>query len=176
MSRVTRSWRIYTDQPSTGKPVQIYRPPANNNGFLTVNWLDLAEARDFSVPSAGDDGTTPDPDNADRDLRPGEIFFETPLAVLNYTTTACWFQLRLIQQGGNDTPGLQEILLCPEITVPPNDTIFFPIQGFRLLKTNFSSQRGDRLQARAQFDASLKVLGSAIELEALDHAPDTEAT
>jgi hypothetical protein len=175
MSRVTRAWRIYTDQPSSGKPIQLVRPPGLNNGFLTTGWSDIAEAKDFSLPDTGGDGVTPDPDNNDRELRPGEVFFETPLAVVNYVDVPRWFELRLIQQGGNETPGLQEILIAQRISVPPKEALFFPIQGFRLFKTSFTSTRGDRLQGRAEADASLKFWGSAVELELANHAPDTEA-
>lgn len=175
MARVTRDWRIYTDQPSSGRPIQVQRDQFQTNGFFTTDWSDIAEARDFSVPDTGEDGVTLDPDNPDRELRPGEFYFETPLGIVSYVDVPCWFEIRLIQQGGNMIPGLQEMIIAPKITIPPREVVFFPLQGFRLFKTNFDAAYGDRLQGKAEFETAIKVWGSAVELEYAAHAPDTEA-
>ena len=167
--------RIRTDAPSTGKPININwwtggaseTPPA----ALLTDWRDIAEAPDFSIP--GEEGE-PDPDDQDRVLRPGEVYFETFLHVANNSSATCWVQLEIIQQGGNTISGLQSFRFA-QVPVPPNETAMLPIQGLRLFKTNLSAQRGDRLRARAQTAGVLQVWGSAIELEAQDHAPDSEA-
>lgn len=170
--------RIRTDQPSSGKPINVNwwsggsleSPP----GALRTEWRDIAEAPDFSVPSTGDDGAVLDPSDSTRELRPGELSFETPMHVSNNSANPCWVQLQILQQGGNDIAGLQ-VFIFPRVTVPPNESVLLPIQGIRLLKTNFNSVNGDKLRARAQTNGVLQVWASAIELEAQDHSPDSEA-
>jgi hypothetical protein len=170
--------RIRTDQPSSGRPQNINwwvggsleTPPA----ALLTDWRDIAEADDFSIPSTGAGGVTLDPADSSRELRPGELYFETPLHVANNSANSCWVQLEIIQQGGNSVAGLQSFKFA-QVIVPANETVMLPIQGLRLLKTNLAALRGDRLRARAQTAGVLQVWGSAVSLEFQDHAPDSEA-
>jgi len=164
--------RINTDQPSSGKPLLLFIPAASNSGFVDTTWTTIAEAPDFSIPSSGDDGIVEDPADSGRELRPGEVFFETPLQAINTTSTARWVELRLLLQG---TSG-QAIPVTPRIVVPANESIYLQVQGLRLLKTDLTNtQPGGRLQIQAEVNNAITVIGSAVELEAQDHAPDTEA-
>lgn len=173
MSAVTR--RIKTDQPSSEKPLLLFIPSSVNSGFVNTSWTTLVEAPDFSIPSLGDDGFIEDPDEQDRELRPGLVFIETPLTVVNETGTPRWVQLRILLQGSSG----QAISLTPQVFVPAGEAIYLPIQGTRLLKTDLSGTLaapipGGRLQVRGETANSLTVFGSASESEAPDHAPDTE--
>jgi hypothetical protein len=110
-----------------------------------------------------------DPADSSRELRPGEVFIEAPLACLNNDTVTRWVELQLLTQGGQTVPW------SPQISVPAKEAIYVPIQGLRLLKTDFAASNGDRLQIRASVGTAIKIMGSAVELEALTHAPDSEA-
>jgi hypothetical protein len=149
--------RIRTDQPSSGKPLQLLIPSA---GFVPNSFTTLAEAPDFSIPGTGDTGVTLDPADSGRELRPGEVFLEAPLTCINTDTTTRWVELQILTQSNHAVP---------------EESVYLPIQGLRLLKTSFSAINGDRLQIRASNGSSIKVIGSAVELEALTHAPDSEA-
>lgn len=158
--------RIKTDQPSSGKPLQLLIPAG---GFVPNTFTTLAEAPDFSVPGTGDAGVTLDPADSGRELRPGEVFLEAPLTTINTDTVTRWVELQILTQSGNTVP------VTPQISIPAKEAVYLPIQGLRLLKTSFSAANGDRLQIRASTGSSIKVIGSAVELEALTHAPDSEA-
>jgi hypothetical protein len=158
--------RIRTDQPSSGKPLQLLIPSA---GFVPNSFTTLAEAPDFSIPGTGDTGVTLDPADSGRELRPGEVFLEAPLTCINTDTTTRWVELQILTQSNHAVP------VTPQISIPPKESVYLPIQGLRLLKTSFSAINGDRLQIRASNGSSIKVIGSAVELEALTHAPDSEA-
>jgi hypothetical protein len=158
--------RIRTDQPSSGKPLQLLIPSA---GFVPNSWTTLVEAPDYSIPGTGDTGVTLDPVDSGRELRPGEVFLEAPLTCINTDTTARWVELQIFTQTNHAVP------VTPQISIPPKESVYLPIQGLRLLKTSFAASNGDRLQIRASVGSSIKVIGSAVELEALTHAPDSEA-
>lgn len=158
--------RIRTDQPSSGKPLQLLIPSA---GFVPSSWTTLAEAPDFSIPGTGDTGVTLDPSDTGRELRPGEVFLEAPLTCINTDTVTRWVELQLLTQTGHSCP------VTPQISIPAKESVYLPIQGLRLLKTLFNATNGDRLQIRASTGSSIRVVGSAVELEALTHAPDSEA-
>lgn len=216
--------RIATDQPSSGKPLQLFIPSSANSGFVNTTWFTLVEAPDFSVPGTGDAGAVLDPADAGRELRPGEVFFESPLTVVNTTATTRWVELRILLQGNSG----QAIPVTPRVPVPGGEAIYLPIQGLRVLKTSannviataltsaqngniyeivavgttdftligaasntlgtvftksgstgsgtgIAGQPGGRLQIQGEVNNALTVVGSAVELEALTHAPDSEA-
>jgi hypothetical protein len=158
--------RIRTDQPSSGKPLQLLISSA---GFVPNTFTTLAEAPDYSIPGTGDTGMTLDPADTGRELRPGEVFLEAPLTCINTDTTTRWVELQILTQSNHAVP------VTPQISIPPKESVYLPIQGLRLLKTTFSAANGDRLQIRASNGSSIKIIGSAVELEALTHAPDSEA-
>lgn len=161
--------RINTDLPSSGKPIQVFIPPGTNSGFVNTTWYTLLEAPDFSVPGTGDGVSTLDPANSARELRPGEVFIETPLLVSNTTATSQSVELQVVLQGGSATVPL----VIPTL-VPAGETVFLPVQGLRLLKTDFDAADGDRLQIKASDAASLKIFGAASELGAANHSPNTD--
>lgn len=163
--------RILTDQPSSGKPVLVFIPASTNSGFVDTTWITIAEAPDFSIPVVDEDTAELDPADSSRELRPGEVFFESPLGVTNQDTETRWVELRVVLQGA----GGQEIAISPQIPVPANETVYLPIQGLRLLKTDFAAAAGGRLQIRSEVDDALQIFGSAVELEASQHAPDSES-
>lgn len=171
--------RIVTDQPSSGKPLLIYM--TTNNGFINTSWTSLIEAPYFSVPSTGDVGIAIDPLDGDRELRPGEIFFETPLGVTNTTTANRWVELQMLIEPLSSGSSAQAVPVTSQVRVPPLETIYLPIQGLRLLKTglagapsNTYSLDGGILQIRAEVADALTCLGSVTETAASDHEPDTE--
>jgi hypothetical protein len=88
--------RIVTDQPSSGKPRLIYVPATNNGGFVNTSATELCEAPSFSVPATGDLGAIQDGTNPNREVRAGEIFFESPLVASNVTGTDRWVRLEMI--------------------------------------------------------------------------------
>lgn len=164
--------RINTDQPSSGKPLLLYIPSSSNSGFVNTTWTTIAEAPDFSIPASGDDGATADPADSGRELRPGQVFFETPLQAVNTTATTRWVELQMLLQG----TGGQAIPITTRVTVPAGESVLLPIQGLRLLKTDLTNtQPGGRLQIQAEVNNAIKVIGTAVELEAETHAPDSEA-
>jgi hypothetical protein len=157
--------RILTDQPSSGKPLALAVA-----GFVPTTATTIAEAPDFSVPSTGITGITVDPTNADRELRAGEVYLESPLIATNSTSTTRWVEVSIVMQGATgDT-----IVIAPQTPVPANAAIQIPVQGLRLLKTDFTATNGGRLQVRAEVASAIRVYGSAVELEALTHQPNTE--
>jgi len=164
--------RIKTDQPSSGKPLLLYVPSTTNNGFVPTTWTTIVEAPDFTIPASGDDGGVLDPADAGRELRAGEVFIEAPLQAINHSATRRWVELQMLLEGS----GGQAVAVSPQIAVPAKESIFVSIQGLRLLKTNLSNTGpGGRLQVRAEAADAITVIGTAVELEALNHAPDTEA-
>jgi hypothetical protein len=168
--------RIRTDAISSGRPLQLFIPSGTNSGLVNTTWTTIAEAPDFSVPTTSGTGVVADPDDIDRELRPGEIFFETPLQVINSTASTRWVELQIVLQG----PSGQAIPASPRVPVPANDSIYLQLQGQRVLKTDLggtiaSPMLGGRLQIRAEVGNALSILGNAIELEYQTHAPDTEA-
>jgi len=88
--------RITTDQPSSGKPLLVYVPLAINGGFVGTDETELCEAPTFSVPATGDVGAVQDGANPNREVRGGEVFFETPLVASNITGTNRWVSLEMI--------------------------------------------------------------------------------
>lgn len=88
--------RIITDQPSSGKPLLIYVSAAVNGGFVDTAATELCEAPTFSVPATGEPGAVQDESNPDREVRAGEIFFESPIVASNFTGTNRWVRLEMI--------------------------------------------------------------------------------
>ena len=157
--------RILTDQPSSGKPLALAVA-----SYVSTTFFTIAEAPDFSIPSTGLDGVVVDPDNADRELRPGEVYLESPLVATNLSATTRWVEVQIVTQG---TLG-SAIPIAPQVPVPGYSAIQIPVQGLRLLKTDYDARYGGRLQVRAEVSNAIKIYGSAVELEAQAHQPNTE--
>ena len=154
--------RINTDNPSTGKPVDIFVKD------VADDWVTIAEAPDFSVPDFQGTIEDPDPADPDRGLVPGEVFFDAPLTVTNKDTSSHLFEVRKLIEDGTDVS-------MGSVLVPAGETAYIPVQGQRLLKFDFSAANGGRLQVKADTASVFDVAGSATESAAPDHAPDTES-
>lgn len=161
--------RITTDQPSSGKPLQLRIPLSVNSGYVSTSPTVIAEAPDFSIPGTGQSGVTLDPLDSSRELRPGEIFFESPLYVHNTDVDPCEVYVGIVPEDSST-----EVPLFV-VDVPPAETVLIPIQGLRLLKTDYDATDGDRLVVSAERNAELRIHGSASESAAPEHAPDSEA-
>ena len=104
--------RITCKTPSTGKAILV------SLANVTTGFTTIAEAPDFSVPDPSQNYTTRDPVDAARAIRPGEIFFVTPLSVKNKTDSLAWIQVILLTES-NVTVDFGKV------SIPPNDTLFF---------------------------------------------------
>ena len=155
--------KILTDQPQ--------QRPDSVTVALTTSNTTLVEAPYFSIPITGepnDPGITVDPADSDRELRPGEVFIGSQIALANTGSVARTVTLEVVREGG--------AVFARTVWVPPNDTRLLP-PGFRLFKRDLGnpSAAGDLMRARLTSGAGVSVIFSVIEREALEHAPDTEA-
>ena len=148
--------RITCKTPSTGRSLNVI---LNNVG---VTYTSIAEAPDFSVPDPSDNFPVRDPTDDARAIRPGEIFFVTPLAAKNKTANVVWIEVRLINEA-NIT------IDFGRVAVPPNDTAFIPIQGRSLFKRDPTSASGDRLEVRAQTSSVFDVWATGEEKLSSEH-------
>ena len=149
--------RITCRTPSTGKPIRaaLANVPAT---FTTIS-----EAPDFSVPDTSERFADRDPTDASRAIRPGEIFFLTPLAAKNKDTNTRWIDVQIVSED-NIT------IEFGRAEVPAGDTALIPIQGRSLFKRNPSGTNGDRLQVRAQVAGIFDVWVSGEEKLSNEHA------
>jgi hypothetical protein len=129
--------RIVCRTPSTGKPIRYAK--AN----VSTSFETLAEAPDFSVPDPSGKFPVSDPSNVSRAIRPGEVFFLTPISVYNKTNEDRWVQVQLVTEDS-------ETFLFSKVEVPANDTAFVPLQGRSLFKRNATAINGDQIQIRAE--------------------------
>jgi hypothetical protein len=149
--------RIHCKTPSTGRTLNYV---ATNVGTA---WLTLAEAPDFSVPDASNVFADRDSADANRTIRPGEVFFMTPVYARNKGSSACWIEARLMLESG-------VAIECPgRMMIPAGDTALIPLQGRSLLKRIALGANGDRLQVRAQTESSLDVWASGEEKPSAEH-------
>jgi hypothetical protein len=157
--------RIYCKTPSTGRTKNYTR--AN----VGTEWVTLAEAPDFSVPDASRVFPNRDTDD-NRAVRPGEVFFMTPIYARNKSASACWIETQLLLEE-KDSMGNEIAISCPgRMNIPAGDTALIPIQGRSLLKRlslDNSSSSGDRLQVCAQTPNSLDVWASGEEKPSAEH-------
>lgn len=149
--------RINCKTPSTGRPVNLTIQD------LSVDWATLAEAPDFSVPDSSNVFTERDPLDVNRAIRPGEIFFMTPIFVRNKGEEECWVDVQLVNEDG-------QVIGCPgSINIPVGDTALVPLQGRSLIKRNAHNQFGERLQLRAQTALALDVWSTVEEKPSSEH-------
>jgi hypothetical protein len=148
--------RITCKTPSTGKSIIV------SQANVVSTFTTIAEAPDFSVPDPSENYATRDPLDNNRAIRPGEIFFVTPLAVKNKTVDIQWIEVRLYTEANT-------AIEFGRVNVPPGDTAFFPIQGRSLFKRNAGGINGDRLQVRAQANNMFDVWSAAEEKLSAEH-------
>lgn len=149
--------RITCRTPSTGKPIRaaLANVPAT---FTTIS-----EAPDFSVPDTSERFENRDPVDETRAIRPGEIFFLTPLAAKNKDTNTRWIDVQIVSE---DNVTIE----FGRAEVPAGDTALIPIQGRSLFKRNPDGSNGDRLQVRAQIAGVFDVWVSGEEKLSNEHA------
>jgi hypothetical protein len=148
--------RITCRTPSTGKPLRlIYQDVANT--FVTI-----AEAPDFSVPDASSKFAERDPTDPGRAIRPGEIFFLTPLAAKNKDTSTRWIETILVTE---DSFTIE----LGRVEVPAGDTAFIPLQGRSIFKRVANTATGDTVQVRAEISDVFDVWVAAEEKLSSEH-------
>ena len=151
--------RITCRQPSTGKPISV------SNTTIGTDWINIAEAPDFSVPDPSGSGyTSRDPSNTTRGIAAGELFFLTPLVAKNVTAGTDWIEVRFRPEGGvanNDAFG--------RIYVPAGESVAIPLQGRSLVKRVATSANGDIIYVRAGNTTSFHVWASANEQASAEH-------
>lgn len=148
--------RITCKTPSTGKAIIL------SQANVTTTYTTLAEAPDFSVPDPSENYSTRDPSDASRAIRPGEIFFVTPLSAKNKSANVVWIEVQLLTESNTS-------IEFGRVAVPPGDTAFIPVQGRSLFKRGAGGTFGDRLQVRAQANSIFDVWGAAEEKLSAEH-------
>jgi hypothetical protein len=151
--------RIICRTPSTGKSNNyIYRD-------VLTTFVQLAEAPDFSVPdpsgSLGEDFSVDPADNS-RAIRPGELFFLTPLAARNKSNEIRWIEVQILFEDS-------ESIVLAKFQVPPDDTAFIPLQGRSLFKRDSTGVSGDRLLVRAETSNTFDVWVTGEEKLSAEH-------
>lgn len=149
--------RITCRTPSTGKPIRVAL--AN----VGITFTTIAEAPDFSVPDTSEFYSTRDPLDAARAIRPGEVFFLTPLSATNKGGTTQWIEAQVVTEDGIT-------IQFGKVEVPAGDTAFIPLQGRSLFKRLPEGTNGDRLQVRAQSPNVFDVWAAAEEKLSAEHS------
>lgn len=148
--------RIKCRTPSTGKPLRIFL--ANVSTSSTT----LAEAPDFSVPDAAENFPVRDPSDSTRAIRPGEVFFLSPMSARNKSANTAWIETSLYTET-NTT------ISFGRTSVPAGDTVFIPLQGRSLLKRDANTANGDMIQVSAQTANTFDIWISAEEKLSSEH-------
>jgi hypothetical protein len=148
--------RITCRTPSTGKPIRVMQANVSSS-FSTI-----AEAPDFSVPDASNKFIDRDPTDESRAIRPGEIFFLTPLSARNKDAETRWIEVQLLTEDGTT-------ISFGRVEVPANDTAYIPLQGRSLFKRDKNAATGDRIQIRAEVTGAFDVWASAEEKLSNEH-------
>lgn len=149
--------RITCRTPSTGKPLRIVLNDISD--LLTT----IAEAPDFSIPDASSKFEARDPVDNSRAIRPGEIFFLSPMAVKNKSSQTEFIEVYL------KTEDELEIEIG-KLEIPEGDTGFVPLQGRSILKRNPVGVTGDRIQIKASSAGVLDIWVSAEEKLSSEHS------
>lgn len=148
--------RITCRTPSTGKPLRIAL--SNVGTSLTT----ISEAPDFSVPDASNSYTVRDPLDNTRAIRPGEVFFLTPLAAKNKSSNLVWVTTSLYTENNVRVE-------LANVAVPANDTAFIPLQGRSLFKRDANSSNGDIIQVQASISNVVDIWAAAEEKLSSEH-------
>lgn len=149
--------RITCRTPSTGKALRIAQ--AN----VATSYTSISEAPDFSVPDASETYPIRDPGDASRAIRPGEIFFLTPISAKNKGNVTAYIDTRLLTEAN-------VAIELGRVEVPAGDTAFIPIQGRSLFKRDANAAYGDRLQVSSEFANTFDVWASAEEKLSAEHS------
>jgi len=148
--------RITCRTPSTGKPLRIIQADVAST-FVTI-----AEAPDFSVPDTSNKFPDRDPTDDTRAIRPGEVFFLTPIAAKNKDTVTRWVEAIFVTEDS-------QTIEFAKVEVPAGDTALIPLQGRSLLKRVANNASGDTLQVRAEVANMFDIWVSAEEKTSNEH-------
>ena len=148
--------RITCRTPSTGKPLRVIKQN------VEMTYSTIVEAPDFSVPDTSNKFPDRDPTDDTRAIRPGEIFFLTPLAARNKSENTRWIQARLVTEDS-------DIIDVAKVEVPAGDTAFIPLQGRSIFKRIANNSVGDTVQVRAELSNVFDVWVSAEEKASNEH-------
>jgi hypothetical protein len=149
--------RITCRTPSTGKPLNI------SLRNVPVSFTTIAEAPDFSVPDAARQfPDVRDPSDDSRTIKPGEVFFLTPMMARNKSANTAWIDTQLLTEAN-------VAIEIGRIEVPAGDTVFIPLQGRSLLKRDANTANGDIVQVKAEVGNVFDIWVSAEEKLASEH-------
>jgi len=149
--------RIVCRTPSTGKSIRI------SESNVTSVFVTIAEAPDFSVPDASNKFPERDPDDNTRTIKPGEIFFLTPLAARNKDIEDRWIEVILVTEDS-------KTIEIGRVEVPAGDTAFIPLQGRSLFKRTANNALGDTIQIRSEVSNAFDVWAAAEERLSSEHS------
>ena len=158
--------KIITDQPQNKRKTL--------QSLIGTTFGTVAEAPYFSVPLTDEDVATVDPDDIDRELRGGELFFATGIQIANVSANTRTVTVEIVGEGNTET-SLTETSLAPGLLVPGNDVLTLA-PGLSLFKRDLDNPTNVAMRLRVQADeaGALTLTASVVEREAIDHAPDTE--
>jgi hypothetical protein len=148
--------RVTCTKVSTGKALNLTAAP------LLTTWTTIAEAPDFSIPDPATRFPDRDPLSASRAIRPGEVYFLTPIYARNLSGATVWVEAKLILEDLSEIEWFRQ-------SIPTLETIQIPIQGRSLLKRTPAGTYGDRLQLRAGTSSAIDAWGSAQERLSAEH-------
>ena len=149
--------RIICRTPSTGKPIRFIKTN------VLVSFDTLAEAPDFSVPDPSSRFSVRDPSDTSRAIRPGEVFFLTPISAHNKTNEDKWIEVQLITE-------VSQTISFTKVEVPAGDTAFIPLQGRSIFKRDATAAAGDRIQIRAESTNTFDVWTTGEERPSNEHS------
>jgi hypothetical protein len=149
--------RIKCRTPSTGKSLSV------SLSNVSTTFTTVIECPDFSVPdSANNFPQVRDPEDNNRTIKPGEVFFLTPMSAKNKSNTTSWIETRLYTESNVS-------IELGKIEVPSGDTVFIPLQGRSLLKRDANSANGDSIQVRAETANTFDIWVTAEEKLSSEH-------
>jgi hypothetical protein len=148
--------RITCRTPSTGKPLSI------SLSNVSTNYVTIAEAPDFSVPDAAGNFPVRDPADTTRTIKPGEVFFLTPMAARNKSNNTVWIETQLYTESN-------VAVNFGKVSVPAGDTVYIPLQGRSLLKRDANTANGDIIQVRAETSNTFDIWITAEEKLSSEH-------
>lgn len=148
--------RITCKTPSTGRsiPVHLLNVPASATT--------IAEAPDFSVPDPSEAFATRDPLDDARAIRPGEVFFLTPIYARNKSGSAATLTVQVVTEAA-------VTLSLAVLSVPAGETLAIPVQGLSLVKRSAAGSNGDRLRVTASAADTFDIVGAAEERLSSEH-------
>ena len=134
--------RIYCRTPSTGYPENLVLVDVPTTATTILGGVSGADAPDYSVPDPSNQYEVRDPLDPTRAILPGQIFFLTPLSIVNKSGNQQSLTVFLLQEDGTTVN-------FGTAVVPAGDTAYIPLNGRSLLKRDPMAVYGDRLQVQA---------------------------